>query len=381
MPQRIEVPVHPATLRWAVQRAQVGPEGLARAAGVAPARALAWLEGRARPTYRQARQIAQRLDVSLGQLLLPPPERVTLPVADLRRGRLPMDEPSPALLNVLYDALRKQDWWREVHRGRRLGFVGSFNWRQARPIDVAEAIRKVIPVQQEQRQARDWSDFLRRLATATEKAGILVLRRGILGYNTHRPLDPEEFAGFALADPEAPLIFINTRDYVARRNFTFAHELVHIWLGQSGVDDNLELETPIDLETFCDRAAAELLVPEETFRHVWASTPADPYDVAQHCSRFFWVSLWVVSRRALDLGLIARDEYRDLMERYETTLLQRRNEHRGGNPYRNIEVYNSPTFTSAVIDATLRGDLGYGEAASLLGLKISTFVAYLERRI
>ncbi|WP_156821753.1 helix-turn-helix domain-containing protein [Thermaerobacter subterraneus] len=354
---------------------------MARAVGVTPERALAWLEGRARPTYRQARQIARRLDVSLGQLLLPPPERVTLPVADFRRGRLAMDEPSPALLTILYDALRKQDWWHEVHRGRHLDFVGSFNWRQARPTDVAEAIRKVIPVQQEQRQARDWGDFLSRLAAAAEKAGILVLRRGILGYNTHRPLDPEDFAGFALADLTAPLIFINTRDYVARRNFTFAHELVHIWLGQSGVDDNLELETPTDVEKFCDRAAAELLVPEEDFRHVWASASGDPHKVAEHCSRVFCVSLWVVARRALELGLIARDEYRDLMERYQTALRRRRSENRGGNPFRNIEVYNSPTFTSEVIDATLRGELGYGQAASLLGLKISTFVAYLERRI
>ena len=381
MAPRVEVPVNPEALQWAVRRARVGAQALARAAGVTPARAMAWLEGQARPTYKQARQIAERLHVSLGQLLLPPPDRVTLPVADFRRGRREMDEPSPELLDTLYDALRKQDWWREVHRGRRLAFVGSFNWRQARPADVAEAIRQVIPVQWEQRQARDWHDFLNRLSAATERAGILVLRRGIVGYNTHRPLDTGDFAGFALADPAAPLIFVNTQDYVARRNFTFAHELAHIWLGHSGVDDNLELETPLDLETFCDRTAAELLVPEDAFRQIWTNTRGDPYEVAQYCTRFFWVSLWMVARRALDLGLIPLATYRDLVERYADVYPIRRTDRGGGDFYRNVEIYNSPTFTQAVIDATMQGELGYDEAASLLGLRLTTFIDYLESRI
>ena len=376
----VEVPVNPATLRWAIRRAQVGPEALARAAGVTPERAAAWLEGRARPTYNQTRLIARRLHVSLGQLLLPPPDRLTLPVADFRRRR-EMDEPSPALLEILYDALRKQDWWRQLHRGRRLDFIGRFNWRRVQPVEVAEAIRTVIPVRHEQQQAEDWQDFLNRLSAAAERAGILVLRRGIVGYNTHRPLDPEDFAGFALADPAAPLLFINMRDYVPRRNFTFAHELVHLWLGHSVIDDNLEHETSLEIERFCDRAAAELLIPADVFLKMWPNLPEDPYDVAQRCARHFWVSPWVVARRALELELISPAVYWSIVERHSSLVPPRPADRTAGDFYRNIEIYNSPAFTRAVIDATMSGDLGYGEAASLLGLKISTFVAYLERKL
>jgi Zn-dependent peptidase ImmA (M78 family) len=81
--------------------------------------------------------------------------------------------------------------------------------------------------------------------------------------------------------------------------FTLAHELAHLWLGSQG--SGLSGFAGIfpegnEIEIFCDKAAAEFLVPEVELWNLWRDIQRDaaPFETL---SRSFKVSPIVIGRR------------------------------------------------------------------------------------
>lgn len=371
------VPVKGETLRWAMERLGLGEEDLARALRLKPETVRAWLMGEARPTYAQARRLAQKLHLGVPQLLLPPPE-VRLPLPDFRR-RNQGSTPSPELLEAVYDALRKLDWWR-AYRKTGLPFVGRGGNRS--PEEVGAEIRERFGIERLQGETGDAQDFLRRLVQAVEGEGILVLRQGHVGANTRRVYDPEEFSGFSLVEEGACLIFINARDLPVRQVFTLVHELAHVWWGRGGLEDTLEVEGLVALpmaqtdlreqEAWADAVAAEALMPVPTFTLVWKG------EGVEGAVRAFKVSRMAVMRRAMDLGLISWEDYRTYLASLPAEPPVRRGRG-GGDFWRTLEAQSSPTFLRELYRAYREGEVDLKEVATLLNLSLATAAEFLEK--
>jgi Zn-dependent peptidase ImmA (M78 family) len=203
----------------------------------------------------------------------------------------------------------------------------------------------------------------------------LVVVNGVVGNNTRRKLDPEEFRGFVLVDEYAPLVFVNGTDGKAAQMFTLAHELAHVFFGSSAAFDLREmLPAKEPAEQACNRAAAEFLVPERELRRVWPSAQSNP-EPFQLIARQFKVSALVAARRALDLRLINREVFLTFYRDYQQD--ERRKAARrqpSGDFYLTQDLRVGRRFAGAVAK---EGKLLYSEAYRLTGLYGKTFDAYV----
>ena len=184
---------------------------------------------------------------------------------------------------------------------------------------------------------------------------------GVVGSNSRRSLDPQEFRGFALADPTAPLIFINGKDTKAAQMFTLAHELAHLWLGSSGVSDVEAVEIgDQETERWCNRVAAELLVPLHLLQAEYA-TRAPLSDELHRLARRFKVSTLVILRRVHDAGFLTRQAFRSAYAA-EIGRLGALPGGGGGNFYLTLGARVSPRFARAIVTSTLEGQTSFSES-------------------
>ena len=187
-----------------------------------------------------------------------------------------------------------------------------------------------------------------------------------------------EFQGFALVDEYAPLIFVNSADFVSAQMFTLCHELAHVFIGAAGVS-RFEALQPSDhaIEQFCNRTAAEFLVPGDDLRRFWRDVGRrnDAYDAV---ARHFKVSQLVAARRAQDIELITRNEFLEFYERYLEDE-HRRDRPSGGNFWNTQNTRIGRRFEEAVVRAVREDRLLYREAYALTGLKGETFEQLVAR--
>jgi len=367
------VPVEPALLRWARERSGHSVESLAKRFP----KLEAWERRERQPTLKQLEAFAKATSTPVGYFFLADPPTLRIPIPDFRRvSDAEPTPPSPDLLDTLYLCQQRQDWYRDFARSMGdapLPFVGSAT-TGADVTDTAARMREALGLDvDERRTLPTWTDALRRFIAQADAFGVLVMVSGVVASNNRRRLEPDEFRGFALADPLAPLVFVNGADTKAAQMFTLAHELAHIWLGESALSDAEALQVPDHAtERWCNQVAAELLVPLAEIREA-SEAGGSLREQMDGLARRFKVSTLVVLRRLHDAGRLTREE---LWSAYTEELARLRAlpTRSGGNFYLTLGARASKRFARALVVSTLEGRTSFTESFRLLGVrKQSTF--------
>jgi Zn-dependent peptidase ImmA (M78 family) len=162
-----------------------------------------------------------------------------------------------------------------------------------------------------QRKLKDW-------IIKVESLGILVFE--------FYGIDPEELRGYALYYDKLPIIGINHSEYDNPKKFTLFHELAHLLKKKEGISNLNGYNLKKKEEISCNKIAAEFLVPTKLFKNIITDKKITKFDEKsiESLSKEFKVSKDVIIRRALDLKLIDKNEYKKRSKDFNSYLDERK---------------------------------------------------------
>src|SRR6185312_1746939 len=101
------VDVSPVLLTWALDRSRISDNDKRYE------RFSRWATGDEQPTFKQLEAFANATHAPLGYLFLSQPPVETVPIPDFRTvGNAGVSNPSPDLLDTIYDCQMRHDWYR-----------------------------------------------------------------------------------------------------------------------------------------------------------------------------------------------------------------------------------------------------------------------------
>lgn len=373
------------TVRWARERASLSQEELAVQLGVKPSQVDAWEQGLAFPTFTQAERLSEQLRLPFAILFMEKPPEINLTIPDLRTvTNKSKKKSSLEFFDVVSDAALRQRWYREYRERydpEPLPFVGSYRFGDDVDKIAADMAARLEINEELREQSSTWQHFFVSLVQRAEDLGVLVMRSGVVRHNPNRTLEVEEFRGFAISDKLAPLVFINSRDAKAAQIFTLVHELVHIWIGASGISNpspkKRASELPDDIEKFCNQIAAQLLIPASGLEQLWIDQKTASENI-RRIATHYRVSTMVALRRAFDLEKIGYTLFARLLDDEYKRFQQPKKEadEGGGNFWATFAARNSRTFVRTIMGSLRQDKISYRDAANLLGVRVKTLLKY-----
>ncbi|MGB0697044.1 MAG: ImmA/IrrE family metallo-endopeptidase [Rhodospirillaceae bacterium] len=390
--------INPAMLVWARETAGLTLEEAADAlpflkdtqTQTAVYKLLALEAGDKAPTRKQLQAFAAAYHRTLTVFYLKAPPKQADRGEDFRQNQDSLTRQESAKLDVLLrDMKARQEMLRDLLEEEEdtepLDFVGSA--RVNDPVNhLADVMCHALGFDRAAHRTGKPDDLFRELRRKCEALGVFVVLAGDLGSH-HNALSADLFRGFAISDPIAPLIVINSNDAKAARSFTLMHEFAHLWLGKTGVSGVPDAEPPrtpqARIEQFCNAVAGEILLPAECLRDVDPDGVADQTKAERTIERL--AKAWLVSEpmvtyRLRETGWLSPRLYSALMRHYavrwqkqKANEKQAQKDKEGGPGFHTVRRNRLGDSLMAIVHRSVRSNaLTYTKAAKVLGVNAGT---------
>ena len=376
--------IRPEMLTWARETAGLSLEDAARAIGLKEARGetgpsrLAKLErGEEEPKPALLEKMAKAYRRSLLVFYLSHPPKAGDRGKDFRT--LPGKErENPELDALIRDIKARQDLVRSILEDEEAelpDFIGKANL--GLPVkELADRIINRFGIDiNEFRSQKNAEDAFGYLRTKIEQGGVFVLLVGNLGSH-HTNIPVKIFRGYASADRLAPMIVINDQDAKSAWSFTALHELVHLWLGDTGISGS---DVTDKAEQYCNDVAGEILLPAEDLKAF--SPTAPPFSLAvdfiNDLARQWRVSRPMVAYKLYRTGNVSHSLWRQLDNHFHDEFLkfkekqsEKQKSSEGGPNYYVVKRHRVGSALLGLVRRALdEGNITYTKASRVLGVK------------
>lgn len=372
----VNVNIQPAIISWALSQTSEEKLGTKLVDNIKH-----WLDGTKSPTFNQIEDFSKKSHIPLGYFFLqtPPIEQISL-LEYRTLDSIQLTNPSRNLIDTIHDMEAVQEWmvnYRKEWNYDTISIVGSLKGITDISV-IADTIRKDLGLNIEwYKDCGNPSEAFNKVRGLLEECGIVVMMNGIVGKNTHRALDVNEFRAFAMVNEWAPLIFINGADSAGGRLFSLFHELVHLWIGENDLynDTKYSANGIKPIEVTCNAVAGALMVPKTVFLEKWNNnTNDDIHEKIKELARMFRCSSSVIARRALDNKKIDQNVYNmviaDAIDAYIQTKQEKSS---GGDYYRVARSKLDGVFVRALCESVNSGRTSFTEAYRLTNTTSKTF--------
>lgn len=370
---------NPAVFKWARESAGLSVADAALALKMKQERLEAIEHGEEEPSRSVLLRMSNSYRRSLLVFYLPEPPRKANRGKDFRMVVADSSVDAEAEIDALMrDVQGRQNVVQTVlvedEEAKALDFINSMSTDVGVEVARRSIMERLRIERQEFRAQPNAEQAFTYLREKVEAAGVFVLLLGNLG-SYHSAIPVEAFRGFAIADPVAPFVVINDQDAKTAWSFTLMHEVVHLWLGATGVSGGRPAQ---GIEQFCNEVAAEILLPSQEVARVDVAglTFEELLDLIATQATSWRVSRQMLAYALLRSGRIGRDTWQALDSKLRSMWAAERQREkevaRGKKGGPNYYVIRRHRLGRAMLDFAGRslraGYLSPAKAAQVLGV-------------